>query len=71
MDIKKPIIVGLTTLATLAPCKAQKAVEIFSESGISGMVHKEPVFYSGVNFGIPVNKNYTDLFVGGNFNANK
>ena len=71
MDIKKPIIAGIATLSTLAPCKAQKSVEIFSEAGISGMVHKEPVFYSGVNFGIPVKRNYTDLFVGGNFNANK
>ena len=64
MDVRKPIITGLMSLATLAPCKAQKAVQIASEAGITGVVNKEASFYSGLNFQLPRERNFTDLYAG-------
>ena len=64
MNVRKPIIAGLMSLTTLAPCKAQKPVEFIAETGISGFIKKDANFYTGMNFGIPKGKNYTDLYAG-------
>ena len=64
MKVGKPIIAGLMSLATIAPCKAQKAVQLVSETGISGVVKKEISFYSGLNFEFANSRNYTDLYAG-------
>lgn len=64
MNVKKPIITGLMGLATLAPCKAQKPMQLVSETGISGMINKEMSFYSGINFEFASGRNYTDLYAG-------
>ena len=64
MNIRKPIITGLMSIAALAPCKAQKAVQLVSETGVSGMVNKEYSFYNGLNFEFAKSRNYTDLYAG-------
>ena len=64
MNISKPIITGLMSLATLTPCKAQKAVQLVSETGITGVVNKEASFYGGMNFQFLRGKNFTDLYAG-------
>ena len=64
MNVRKPIITSLISLATLAPCKAQKAVQFVSESGITGVVNKEASFYSGMNLQFINSKNFTDVFAG-------
>lgn len=71
MDVRKPIITGLMTLATLAPCKAQKAVQLVSETGITGVVNKEASFYTGMNFQLPRGRNFTDLYAGVNVQQDK
>ena len=64
MNVSKPIIAGLMSIATLAPCKAQKAVQFVSETGITGVVNKEASFYTGMNFQHVTDRNFTDLFAG-------
>jgi len=64
MNVRKPIITSLISLATLAPCKAQKAVQLVSETGITGVVNKEASFYGGMNFQLPRGRNFTDLYAG-------
>ena len=64
MNVRKPIIKSLISLATLAPCKAQKAVQLVSETGITGVVTKEASFYGGMNFQLPRGRNFTDLYAG-------
>ena len=61
MKIRKTIATGLISLATFAPCKAQKLV---SETGISGVINKEASFYNGMNFEFARGRNYTDLYAG-------
>ena len=63
--VRKPILSGLIGLATLAPCKAQKAVQFVSETGITGVINKETSLYSGMNFIFDKGKNSTVAFVGG------
>ena len=64
MDVRKPIIAGLMGLTTIAPCKAQKTVQLVSETGISGVINKEASFYGGLNCLLPKGKNFTDLYAG-------
>jgi len=64
MNVRKPIIAGLMSLSTLVPCKAQKAVQLVSETGMMGVVNKEASFYTGMNFELARSKNYTDFFAG-------
>lgn len=64
MKVRKTIITGLMTIATLAPCKAQKAVQLASEAGVSGVVKKEASFYTGMNFQLPRERNYADFYAG-------
>ena len=64
MNVRKPIIAGLMSLTTLAPCKAQKAVQFVSETGITGVVNKEASFYTGMNLQHVSGRNFTDLFAG-------
>lgn len=71
MKIGKPIIAGLMGLTTIAPCKAQKSVNLVSETGISGLVNKEASFYTGLNFEIPRGKNYADFYGGISVNPEK
>ena len=62
MKVRKPIIAGLMSLATLVPCKAQTS--FVSETGISGVINKEASFYTGINFQSIKNKNFSDLYAG-------
>ena len=71
VDIRKPIITGIMGLTAIGVCKAQKPVEVFSETGLTGVVHKEAVYYGGMNLGIPTEKNYTDVFAGMTINSDK
>ena len=71
MNVRKPIITSLISLATLAPCKAQKAVQLVSETGITGVVNKEASFYGGMNFQLPRGRNFTDLYAGVNVQSDK
>ena len=71
MNVRKPIITSLISLATLAPCKAQKAVQLVSETGITGVVNKEASFYGGMNFQLPRGRNFTDLYAGVNVQPDK
>ena len=71
MNVRKPIITNLISLATLAPCKAQKAVQLVSETGITGVVNKEASFYGGMNFQLPRGRNFTDLYAGVNVQPDK
>jgi hypothetical protein len=64
MNVRKPIITSLISLAAFAPCKAQKAVQLVSETGITGVVNKEASFYGGMNFQLPRGRNFTDLYAG-------
>lgn len=71
MNVRKPIITSLISIATLAPCKAQKAVQLVSETGITGVVNKEASFYGGMNFQLPRGRNFTDLYAGVNVQPDK
>ena len=71
MNVRKPIITSLISLATLAPCKAQKTVQLVSETGITGVVNKEASFYGGMNFQLPRGRNFTDLYAGVNVQSDK
>ena len=71
MNVRKPIITSLISLTTLAPCKAQKAVQLVSETGITGVVNKEASFYGGMNFQLPRGRNFTDLYAGVNVQPDK
>ena len=71
MNVRKPIITSLISLATLAPCKAQKAVQLVSETGITGVVNKEASFYGGMNFQLPRGRNFIDLYTGVNVQSDK
>ena len=71
MNVRKPIITSLISLATLAPCKAQKTVQLVSETGITGVVNKEASFYGGMNFQLPRGRNFTDLYAGVNVQQDK
>lgn len=71
MNVRKPIITSLISIATLAPCKAQKAVQLVSETGITGVVNKEASFYGGMNFQLPRGRNFTDLYAGVNVQQDK
>lgn len=64
MFIKKPIIAGLMSLATFAPCKAQKAVQFVSESGVTGEINKELSYFGGLHANILKSKNNTDIYCG-------
>ena len=64
MKVGKPIIAGLISLASFAPCKAQKPFQLVSETGITGVIKKDAVFYTGMNFCFTKNKNFTDLYAG-------
>ncbi len=71
MNVRKPIITSLISLATFVPCKAQKAVQLVSETGITGVVNKEASFYGGMNFQLPRGRNFTDLYAGVNVQQDK
>ena len=71
MNVRKPIITSLISLVALAPCKAQKAVQLVSETGITGIVNKEASFYGGMNFQLPRGRNFTDLYAGVNVQPDK
>ena len=71
MLVKKPILAGIMSLAAIGACRAQKPVEVISETGLTGVVHKEAVYYGGMNLGIPTEKNYTDVFAGMTINSDK
>ena len=71
MNVRKPIIAGLMSIATLVPCKAQKAVQFVSETGITGVVNKEASFYTGMNFQFTGGKNFTDIFAGASVSPEK
>ena len=67
MNVRKPIMAVLISLASLAPCKAQRAVQLVSETGFTGVIAKEDVFYTGMNFCFnsgKKNRNFTDLYAG-------
>ncbi len=64
MKIRRPLIAGLISLATLSPCKAQKPVQLMSETGLCGYINKEASFYGGLNVLFPRGKNFTDLYAG-------
>ena len=71
MNVRKPILTSLIGLATLAPCKAQKPVQLVSETGITGVVNKEASFYSGMNFQYIKEKNFSDIFAGASVSPDK
>ena len=67
MKVNRPILAGIISLASLAPCKAQKGVQLVSETGFTGVIHKQDVFYTGMNFCFnsgKKGKNFTDLYAG-------
>ena len=49
MNVRKPIITSLISLAALAPCKAQKAVQFLSETGVNGEINKELSYITGMH----------------------
>ena len=71
MNVRKPIITSLISLATLAPCKAQKTVQFVSETGITGVVNKDASFYTGMNLQFFTEKNYSDIFAGTSVSPDK
>ena len=71
MNVRKPIVTSLISLATLAPCKAQKAVQFVSETGITGVVNKEASFYTGMNFQLLKEKIFSDIFAGTSISPDK
>ena len=71
MNVRKPILTSIIGLMTLSPCKAQKAVQLVSETGITGVVNKEASFYGGMNFQLPRGRNFTDLYAGVNVQQDK
>lgn len=71
MNVRKPIIAGLMGLTTIAPCKAQKPIQLVSETGISGVINKEASFYTGMNFESIRGRNFSDLYAGINVQPNK
>lgn len=71
MNIKKTIFCGMMGMTTLLPCKAQRAVQFVSETGITGVVNKEASFYSGINMETLAGRNYSDLFAGVSVNPEK
>jgi len=71
MNVRKPIITSLIGLAALTPCKAQRAVQLVSETGITGVVNKEASFYSGMNFQFIKERNFTDFFAGAGVSPDK
>lgn len=64
MNVRKPIITGLISLATLVPCKAQKAVQFASETGVTGEINKELSYFSGIHGILSQSKNQTDIYCG-------
>lgn len=71
MNIRKPIITGLMSIATLAPCKAQRAVQFVSETGMTGVVNKEASFYTGMNIQLEKGRNFSNLFTGASVQPDK
>ncbi|MBQ8459470.1 hypothetical protein IJ541_05135 [bacterium] len=71
MKVRQLFIASLINLSTLVPCKAQKAVQLVSETGITGVVNKEASFYGGMNFQLPRGRNFTDLYAGVNIQSDK
>lgn len=55
---------GLMSIATLSPCKAQKTVQIVSETGITGEINKELSYFGGLHAELPGIKNNADLYCG-------
>lgn len=64
MKIRRPLLTGLISLAAISPCKAQKPVQLMSETGLCGYINKEASFYGGMNFLLPKGRNFTDLYAG-------
>ena len=71
MNVRKPIVTSLISLATFAPCKAQKAVQLVSETGITGVVNKDGSFYTGMNLQFIKEKNFSDIFAGASVSQDK
>lgn len=71
MKVRQIIMTGLMSLATLAPCKAQKAMHLVSEAGITGAVNKEMSYIGGLNVQILGGKNFADAFAGIKVNPDK
>ena len=64
MKVKRIVTTGLMSLATLVPCKAQKAVQLVSESGITGSVNNTVSYINGLNLQFIGNRNFADVFAG-------
>ncbi len=64
MNVRKPIITSLISLAALAPCKAQKAVQLVSETGVNGEINKELSYIAGMHAVLSKSKNQTDIYCG-------
>lgn len=64
MKVRTPIIACLMSLSAIAPCKAQKAVQLSSETGVSGEINKELSYFSGLHANYSKSKNNTDLYCG-------
>ena len=64
MNVKKPIIVGLMSMATLGACKAQSAIEFATETGVNGMLNDRLVYSGGLHAILEKEKNATDMYCG-------
>lgn len=64
MNFRKPIITGLMSLASFAPCKAQKVVQFASETGVTGEINKELSYTAGLHTILSKSKNQTDIYCG-------
>ena len=63
INVRKPIITGLMSIATLGACKAQ-AVQLSSETGVTGNLNQEMVYFSGMHAVLNKQKNTTDMYCG-------
>mgnify|MGYP003571399091 CR=1 FL=1 len=70
MSVKEIALACLISAMPMAGAKAQKVV-LTAESGITGIVKNDALYYGGLNCNILSGKNFSDVYVGMNLNANK
>ena len=64
MKARKVILTSLISLATLAPCKAQRVAQFISETGVTGEINKELAYFGGIHVEFSGSKLCSDLYSG-------
>jgi hypothetical protein len=65
MKVKQLIATGLVSgITAFLPCKAQRAVQLVPETGITGALKTEMSYIGGLNLQITKGKNFSDFFAG-------